>query len=84
MEREQPKAAAANANALMERIRAADTPENEAKLISKLAERDVRITRKNKKSAARYRVIFPNGSSIEPATLLDLEAMCVKMRIVID
>lgn len=78
MDNEKLIAAVRDVKALQAKTKEFDTPENEAKLISELAEIGVRVTKKKKKAPDRYRITLQSGSSIEPATLLDLEKLLDK------
>ncbi|MEJ6783771.1 hypothetical protein [Aminobacter sp. Piv2-1] len=69
---------AADAKAQLEAIKAADTPENEKRLVSLLASRGVKITKLRRKNPARYRATLKNGS-MEPVTLHDLEGLLAKL-----
>ncbi len=53
-------------------IEAADTPENEARIIKMAADKGIKITRLRKKNASRYKMTAGKGS-VEPLTLLDIE-----------
>lgn len=61
-----------------EAIRAADTPENEERVIALLATKGVKVTRLKLKKAQRYNMTLASGH-IGPVTLLDLQRQCMKL-----
>lgn len=73
------KAAAERAFAQHAKVKAADTAENEARLVAELNKHGVLVSRLKKSSPYRYRVKNPDGSSFEPASLLDLEGLLDKI-----
>ncbi|CUX20071.1 hypothetical protein G6L34_07915 [Agrobacterium tumefaciens] len=81
MDREELRAFAIKAKSNLEAERAFDTPENERRLIDLLATRDIKVTKRRKKAPNRYAVVTPT-SRIEPASLLDLNDMCIKLGLV--
>lgn len=78
MDRLEMQRIAMEANKEAEAIRAADTPENEERVIGLLTAKGLKVTRLKKKSAQRYNVTTANAS-FGPVTLLDLQRQCVKL-----
>lgn len=72
-----------NAKIEGEAIRAADTPENEERVLGLLASKGLKVTRLKRKSAQRYNVTTANAS-FGPVTLLDLQRQCVKLGLIIE
>ena len=79
MDRDEMRNLAESAKAELAKIKAADTPENESRLISLLAKFGVQVKRLKLKSPERYKLILPDGGgSLERLSLLDLEHFSLK------
>lgn len=81
MDKTELRELAAQVAAKSEAIKAFDTPENEKRLIELLATRQIKVTKRKKKAADRYKITMQDGS-IEPATLLDLNDIAIKFNLV--
>ncbi|WP_320202393.1 hypothetical protein [Agrobacterium rosae] len=71
----------AQARAKLEAQKAFDTLDNEKRIIALLATRLIKVKIAREKSPERYTVTMPDGSTIERTSLLDLNDICIKLRL---
>jgi hypothetical protein len=78
MTRDELKALVADAQQRESEIRAADTPQNEARLVKLLQSKGITVKGGRQKGPQRYTAKLSNGS-IGPVTLFDLERVWDKV-----